>query len=46
MQLPEKLIEGTIRVSFSVMNTAEEIEKAAEEMLKAYKMLLKMTKRR
>ncbi|MBS7528547.1 cysteine desulfurase [Fusibacter paucivorans] len=46
IKLPEKQIEGTIRVSFSALNTIEEIDLAASEMLKIYKMLLKMMKRR
>ncbi|MDK2868123.1 MAG: cysteine desulfurase [Clostridiales bacterium] len=46
MKLPDKQIEGTIRVSFSALNTLDEINQAASEMLKIYKMLRKMTKRR
>lgn len=38
MELPAERLEGAVRISFSPLNTAEEVEKAAIETLETYRL--------
>lgn len=46
IKLQDSRIEGTLRISFSAQNSISDIEIAAQQMIKDYKMIKKMTKRR
>lgn len=45
MGINQSVAEGTIRVSFSVFNTKQEIDKAVEEIIEAVNFLRKFTRR-